>query len=1356
MSRDQTFGFFLPLKEKVSLHPPIRRIGIVLSALLGTGTVLGGDVTVLRSDARSCVFEYRPVFHDLRQVHAAEGDFVIQDFDGAVTEALVGSPDLRFKSIPLAFPSARGNSVRVIAADYEDVQNVRVAPVPIIRMKDNLFQSASYQTDHARYGAQSFLPALPVEIAPIERSTNVLLGSVRIYPVQYNPAARTVRKYSRLVVEVTFGSSPAALRRREPLDPVLKNVPLNSTVAQSWAGMPTASAIAPSVLASGEWYRLTVTKEGMYRLTASYLSSLGFDLASIDPRTLKIYGNGGMEVPESLQLPRQVDLTENAIYVAGEADGKFDKGDYVVFYGKSARSWKYDAVSRSWVHYINHYTEINYYWLTFGGAAGKRMAEEPSLPSSGSDVVVERFTDRIAIEDEMRNILGSGKDWLGPSVAAGASFTYVRNLPGLYPNDQIRYRYQLLSHSDVSASFTVRQNGTVIGSHILSPIYGYLEAIAGTFTAQGNSSIADGLDQLSFSFNASSASPTGYIDWIEIQYPRMLWAVNDSLRFYGPDTTAEIEYHLQQFSGTPMIFNVSDPLNPRVITGIGGSFLFRAAETAGAPSTYCAVAGEAWLSPQGSAKISNQNLRGYADGADFIIVTSPEYRSAADRLKAFREVPAHGGLKAYVADVNLIYNEFGGGLPDITAIRDFLKYAYDNWTLRPTYVLMLGQASYDYKGLRGSRSSYVPTWQSAESRDDVDSYSTDDFFAMFGGDSRISLVLGRVSARSTAEADAFVDKLERYELQSAPDTWKMRMLFIGDDAWTSEGGEVGDGTIHSDDTERLAGSTPEEFEKQKVYIAEYPTVWTAQGRRKPGANEAIINQINQGVLVTAYSGHGNNRLLAHEDIFDVETSIPQLTNANRLSMFFLATCNFSDLDDPEVRTGGEYLINKPDGGGIAVISATRKVYEGANAALSSGTFRRMFLRDAYGRISVERPATALFQYKATGNIQNDQKFFFMGDPTMRLQFPRSYASLDSINGLGVDSVNGQLRTSPIQVRSLSRVTVSGAARDQNGLPDTTFQGVVILTLNDATGTKTISNFSPGINWSYQATGATIYRGDNSVHNGRFSATFVVPKDIQYSDSTSRGRLVAYLSSLSDKTSDAAAYTGNVRVGGTDTAAVDDQAGPAISLYLASRTFRAGDVVGERPVLYIDLTDSSGINTSVSGVGHRIEAWLNNASQSRDLTEYYVSKLDNFREGTVAVQLADLPEGKNTLRVRAWDSFDNSSTAETFFTVASTEQLTIADVFNYPNPFGGQGTSFTFRQNQSVPLSISVKIFTLAGRLIRTIDASSPGDSFNRIPWDGRDNDGDAIANGVYLYKLIVRTLDGRFSREVLGKLSKIE
>jgi hypothetical protein len=363
---------------------------------------------------------------------------------------------------------------------------------------------------------------------------------------------------------------------------------------------------------------------------------------------------------------------------------------------------------------------------------------------------------------------------------------------------------------------------------------------------------------------------------------------------------------------------------------------------------------------------------------------------------------------------------------------------------------------------------------------------------------------------------------------------------------------------------------------------------------------------------------------------------------------------------------------------------------------------------------------------------------------MKFIYPEGYASIDSINGLALGGT-------PVEIKALARVTVKGTVRDAQNLPDPGFNGTATLIVNDASQSVTYIETPPGDPFTYTRSGGTIFRGQSSIRDGQFTSTFVVPKDIAYADSTTRGRVVTYFTSAS---TDGAAYTGSVRVGGTEAAALDTS-GPSMSIYLNSRNFRPGDMVSEDPVLYVDLVDSNGINTSVSGLGHRIEAWVNNSPQSRDVTEFYSSKLDNYREGTVQYSLTGLPLGRNVVRVRAWDTHNNATSGEAVFDVASSQQLRISEVMNYPNPFAG-GTSFTFKQNQQTSLNVAVKIYTLAGRLIQSLETIAPGDPFVRVPWDGRDRDGDVLANGVYLYKVIVRTTDGRFASETLGKLSVVK
>lgn len=1299
--------------------------------------------------------EYRPSSLRFDTVTVQGKAYLRIDFAGAVRPFPIdeaGSPDIPWRRIPLAFPTRGTNVVRVIAADYEELHGVSVLPVPSLETRDGSLEPAGYV--ERRDLPRGLFPDPIAQLAVPSKVRSALIGGVHVWPVQYDPAARTLRRYSRIVLEVQFdGGQPEAVQSGDVT--FLANAVANPEMLELWRTTTAPirkTAATPAVLASGDWYRLTVSEEGIYKIDAAYLAAAGINAGSIDPRTIKIYGNGGKELSENVSVIRPSDLVENAIYVEGEADGLMGSGDYVLFYGRGARGLTYDPATRSVQHYIHHYSDVNYYWLTFGGARGKRMASQPSL-AAPPDAVVERFPDAIFIEEEKVNILSSGKDWLGQSFTGpSGSFTYVNALPGLVANDVIRYRYSLVAHDGTTPQFTVKDGGVTLGTYVLPPTYDYLYATGGVWQSSGTSSLTNATSQFNVGFSSPSNAAEGWIDWIEIVYPRMLWGVNNYLRFRSPDTTAVAEFRLQQFSAMPMIFNVTDYANVRLLSDVSGSYMFRDSLKSGSVREYCAAGSASWKTPSAVQKVVNQDLHGYSAGADFIIVTSAEFRTAADRLKTYRQQASAGGLNTIVVDVSQIYNEFSGGVPDISAIRDFLKFAYDTWTPQPIYVLFFGGASYDYKGILGSKSSYVPTWQSAESRHDVNSYATDDFFPAFGSGMAPSLVSGRISSRTLAEANTVVDKLIRYEDHSARDSWKTRMLFIGDDAWTSEGGEVGDGPEHSNDAETLSNpiNTPDELEKKKIYIAEYPTVFTSQGRRKPGAAQDIIDNINQGVLMLNYSGHGNPKVWAHEMIFEVTTSIPRLVNADRLSVFFLATCNFSQFDDPKNYTGSELLMNKPDGGASGVISASRKVFAAGNAALNQGTYRRLFGRDAYGRLSVERPATALFLYKASSfNGDNDQKFFYMGDPTMRLAYPRGFASIDSINGLPVDSVGDVARTLPITLKALSRVTVVGTVRDPVNKPDTTFQGILSLRVNDVSRERTIVNFYPGFNWQYLASGGTIYKGENSVSAGKFRATFVVPKDISYADTTGLGRLMAY---VTRPEGDGAGFTGAIRISGTDSTAIADHEGPTIRIALDNRNFRPGDVVSERPTLIVDLRDSSGINTSTAGIGHRIEGWINNSVQSRDLTESYTSTRDNFREGTVQMQLTGMQPGRNSIRVRAWDSYNNSATADTYFEVASSDQLTIADLFNYPNPFAEE-TQFTFRHNQQGALDVEIKVYTIAGRLIQLLHTTSTGEMMVRVPWDGRDRDGDRIANGVYLYKVMARTLDGRFTSEALGKLS---
>jgi hypothetical protein len=286
-------------------------------------------------------------------------------------------------------------------------------------------------------------------------------------------------------------------------------------------------------------------------------------------------------------------------------------------------------------------------------------------------------------------------------------------------------------------------------------------------------------------------------------------------------------------------------------------------------------------------------------------------------------------------------------------------------------------------------------------------------------------------------------------------------------------------------------------------------------------------------------------------------------------------------------------------------------------------------------------------------------------------------------------------------------------------------------------------------WTYNEHGALIYNGEASIVNGSVTASFIVPKDISYTNVN--GRISLYFSNAS---TDGRGFDRNFIVGGSNPNASPDSIGPEITVYLDNTNFRSGDVVSEHPKLFVALKDSSGINSSNNSIGHRLEAWIDGSAKSIDLTEHYKGTIDSYQEGKAEYALDNLSQGNHSLKVRAWDVYNNSSTAETFFIVASSAALSIQHLYNFPNPVSST-TAFTFQHNQSLPIDVTITIYTVAGREIHRIERRAMPDRFVKIDWNRLDSDGGEVGNGVYFYKVNAKTIDGRFTSEAIGKMAVI-
>jgi hypothetical protein len=500
-----------------------------------------------------------------------------------------------------------------------------------------------------------------------------------------------------------------------------------------------------------------------------------------------------------------------------------------------------------------------------------------------------------------------------------------------------------------------------------------------------------------------------------------------------------------------------------------------------------------------------------------------------------------------------------------------------------------------------------------------------------------------------------------------------------------------------------------------------------------------MSSLEDGVLIWNYSGHGGIEGLADERIFTKE-DIEILDTGDRLSLFITATCTFGRFDTDREKSGAEELLLKEVGGSVALFTTVRVVVTWVNPntfnlGLNLELNKHLLKRGADGKGLRLGDVLRITKNSSVGLQGNNRKFNLLGDPTMRLALPEREVEVTSVNGIPVDS-------SRILLRSLERVRIAGEVRYQEAGIDTGFDGTVEITVFDAKRPVRIDEDKQRHipSGQYTVQNDLIYRGKVQVQQGGFDVEFVVPRDISFSELP--GRISMYASSPGV---DGFGATENVTVGGTADNPVLDVAGPEIELFLNDTTFISGGLTSPEPLLIVNLSDESGINTVGTGVGHELLLVIDEDEQNAlEIGDRFEGALGSFQSGTVTVRLPAQEPGEHVLRVKAWDVVNNSSEQILEYVVTAAESLELANVFNYPNPMANQ-TRFVFDHNQppGTLAEVQISIYTLSGRVVQVLDGvdtlpagTLPGGPV-QIPWDGLDRDLDRVSPGIYLYRVHV-------------------
>ncbi len=1105
-----------------------------------------------------------------------------------------------------------------------------------------------------------------------------------------------------------------------------------------------------SVLNSGNWYKIRLQQDGIYRLNYAFLKNLGLDVDNINPKNIRIYGNGGGMLPESNAVVRHDDLEENAILVAGEADNQFNANDYVLFYGKGPHTWNYNITDKRFHHAKHLYDNYAYYFITVDKGTGKRITNQASstLPPNSFSL---SFDDFYFYEEDYENLIESGRNWYGDKYDFTTNYSYNSKVfSNLIPNDSIYLRTSLAARaipSTSSSNFDIKANGISIVNHSINGVgEDYTDIYANTSTK--STTFFSSANQFVFNikYNKANSSNVGWLDYFELNVRRTLNMSGDMMLFRDSRVVSNgniTQYTLGNVTSSINVWDVTNVVDVKKqalsITGNEATFTLPSDSL----KTFLAFTDNSFLTPEIVGGQPNQNLHGIGQ-IDMLIVTNNVLTTQANQLASFHET--NDGIDVAVVTTDKIYNEFSSGAQDVTAIRDFVKMFYDragaDSSLLPKYLLIFGDGSYDMKNRVNNNTNLVPTHQSPNSLNPLGTYSSDDFFGLLdfnegknihSGNQLLDIAIGRLPVKNPQEASTVVNKIIHYATsKSTFGDWRNKICFVADDE---------DGNTHINQADNTLAKDVEQnhpdFNVQKIYLDAYQQISTSGASRYPGVNDAIRNQLSRGVMIMNYTGHGGEAGWAHERIFNTN-DINNLENKDKLPLFITATCSFSKYDNPEKDAGGELLLLNPNGGAIALMTTVRIVTSGDNLSLNTN-----FLKTVLDISDQQIPTFGEVARKAKNVINtniNNRNFTLLGDPALKLPYPEYVINADSINGV---SISSNVDT----IKGLGKVTISGTLKDRNGNHLNNFNGIIYPTIYDkAKEVSTLANDPSSNVKNFKLQNSIIYKGKASVKDGKYRFTFITPKDI--AQNYDYGKISLY---ADNGTEDAGGNFDSVIVGGTSSDFEADNVGPEVKVFLNDEKFVSGGITDESPVLIIKLSDLNGINTVGAGIGHDITAVLDGNTQNTIiLNEFYEAELDNYQAGEVRYQLFDIEEGTHTLKVKAWDVYNNSSDATLDFIVASSEEFAINHVLNYPNPFTSN-TDFHFEHNRPGDLiDIDIKIYTVSGKLVKTIQTSrlTTGYRIDDINWDGLDQFGDKIGRGVYIYKVKAKASNDQTAEEL--------
>jgi hypothetical protein len=1106
-----------------------------------------------------------------------------------------------------------------------------------------------------------------------------------------------------------------------------------------------APVFSQGPLTSGKVFKLSVPEEGVYKISYDFLKRHGADPGSLNPQNIRLFGNDGGMLPQANSQPRPEGLQEVPIFINGEADGKFDKSDYILFFGTGATRADLLPNNSVFRYQNNLYSTVNYYFLVIGEDPGIRITDVPNTETPSP--VINSFRDFVYHELDEHNELHSGREWYGEKLGLTSSITFDLDVPGIVPGTPITLVSDVMGQSYESASFKVFLNNAQVGEQFILPItngrysgkgYDRRDTLSINESATGSSS--SDKQQLRFDFVKASGFSQGYIDFFLANFTRELRLYGDKTVFSVWTTSPSLAFDISDVPVDAQIWDITDHHQIRnqqyFLTGSTATF----STNAEGFRKFIVFKGNA-PSPGFEGEVSNQDIRNLST-PNLIIVTDPLLLEQAQRLAAHRQ--QHGWSVAVVT-TEMIFNEFSSGRQDVVAIRDFMKLLFDKSPSTLKALLLFGKCSYDYKDRIDDNFNLVPTYESRNSLSPLATYSSDDFYGFLEASEgewqesparnhTLDIGVGRLPVKNAQEASAVVNKIIAYDSEKSQGYWRKKIVFVADDG----NGDDGFTTLHQEQADQLAEMIEEEqpaFDIKKLFMGEYPKTVRPSGETVGKMTDDIVRSFEDGALIINYTGHGSEQLWADERVFSDQT-IARLKNT-RYPFLVTATCEFGRHDDPFQTSSAELAITRPDGGAIGMVTTARPVNATTNFNLNQAFYEALFNRTAGSYPSLAEVFMAT-KNNSTSGVAN-RNFSLLADPSMTLALPPDVVRVTSVKTVyGSDTL-----------KALSHVIVKGHIEDPAGNILSGFNGIAEASLfNKQTDYVTIGRNDPA--FQFKEWSNVLFRGKATVTDGQFELEFILPKNISYSVGAGRLSLYAYDKSRGDANGSA----DNFKVGGTEKAVAPDETAPAITLFMGDSTFIDGGLTTADSYLLAILSDESGINISDYGLGNGIVAVLDDAAETYVLNDYYVADADNYKKGRIRFPVFGLTPGPHTLTLKAWDVHNNSGVARVNFTVTDGDGIRIETLANYPNPFVNQTTIFFTHNRSGDDLEAQLFIYSPSGNLIKSValPVSQSEYKIDVLTLDNGLTEEKKLPAGLYLARLIVRSLTNGSKNEQVTKL----